>query len=166
MPLLAWVWVREGGRESERERGKEGEGVEHGGGWGRLSRETAGTQQCWGEQQQVWVQQGHTDWPSAHRTACIDHNTGTLRLTIITQNSLHWSQHRDTQTDHHHTEQPALIRTQGHSDWPSSHRTACIDQNTGQAWPIMVAHSPQATKNVCGRPEVPQVLAHVASKKM
>ena len=35
-----------------------------------------------------------------------------------------------------------------------------------QAWPIMVAHSPQATKNVCGRPEVPQVLAHVASKKM
>ena len=30
----------------------------------------------------------------------------------------------------------------------------------------MVAHSPQATKNVCGRPEVPQVLAHVASKKM
>ena len=35
-----------------------------------------------------------------------------------------------------------------------------------QAWPIMVAHSPQATKNVCGRPEVPQALAHVASKKM
>ena len=34
-----------------------------------------------------------------------------------------------------------------------------------QAWPIMVAYSPQATKNVCGRPEVPQVLAHVASKK-
>ena len=34
-----------------------------------------------------------------------------------------------------------------------------------QAWPIMVAHSPQVTKNVCGRPEVPQVLAHVASKK-
>ena len=30
----------------------------------------------------------------------------------------------------------------------------------------MVAHSPQATENVCGRPEVPQVLAHVASKKM
>ena len=35
-----------------------------------------------------------------------------------------------------------------------------------QAWPIMVAHSPQVTKNVGGRPEVPQVLAHVASKKM
>ena len=34
-----------------------------------------------------------------------------------------------------------------------------------QAWPVMVTHLPQATKNVCGRPEVPQVLAHVPSKK-